>query len=73
MLELLALLSLVVKDGLPLFCTILLLALLVLGVVSDIGILLMEYGWFYSPVFIDGAYKPTRSNIEWLVNIELDL
>jgi len=40
----LALLSLVVKDGLPLFCTILLLALLVLGVVSDIGILLMEYG-----------------------------
>jgi hypothetical protein len=44
LLELLALLSLVVKDGLPLFCTILLLALLVLGVVSDIGILLMEYG-----------------------------
>jgi hypothetical protein len=38
LLELYASLSLVVKDGLLLFCTILLLALLVLGVVFDIGI-----------------------------------
>ena len=24
----------------------------------------MEYGWFYSPVFIDGAYKPGINNIQ---------